>query len=254
MNSSNTHILLRKPELKFKNGLPDYEMVHRKIEALKCISQLNNEVIYVNDFYKQQLHFIGGETVPVFGINPKNLTDVDSNYFINMLKGEDAVFVKNANLAFNELLTNIPRARHKFISSNANYHYTNSENECFAVNVQIIPFLLDDEGNTWMILLRILPTKKNIKRSSQLELTDNKELYEYSAELKSYISKKKVILSPKEKQVLIDSFRGLSEKDIALRYVCSQNTVKTHKRNVMNKLAANNISEAYMTAILQKLI
>lgn len=254
MNNINNHILTRKPALTFKNGLPDYDMVNRKIEALKSISQLNNEVVYVNDYYKNRLYFIGGETVTVFGINPKNLSDVDNDYFINMLKGEDAIFVKNANQAFNELLTKIPSDRYKFISSNANYHYTNNENECFAVNVQIIPFLLDDEGRTWMILLRILPTRKNIQRSSQLELTDTKERYEYSSALKSYVNIKKVILTPKEKQVLIDSFRGLSEKDIAARYSCSQNTIKTHKRNVMNKLAANNISEAYMTAILQKLI
>lgn len=50
-------------------------------------------------------------------------------------------------------------------------------------------------------------------------------------------------LSPKEREVAILTSKGLTVKEIALSLNCSENTVKTHKSNLMRKIDARNAAE-----------
>lgn len=50
-------------------------------------------------------------------------------------------------------------------------------------------------------------------------------------------------VSPREKEVITLIVRGQTNKEIALALDCSENTVKSHKANLMRKLGASNSAE-----------
>ena len=52
------------------------------------------------------------------------------------------------------------------------------------------------------------------------------------------------LLSPRESEVLHEIARGATNKEIAAALVISENTVKTHMRNIMDKLHLANRSQA----------
>jgi DNA-binding CsgD family transcriptional regulator len=60
---------------------------------------------------------------------------------------------------------------------------------------------------------------------------------------KSYTLQGKSILSVRESEILRLSFQGLSSRMVADKLFISQQTVKNHKRNMMEKTSAKNIAE-----------
>lgn len=62
------------------------------------------------------------------------------------------------------------------------------------------------------------------------------------------------VLSPRERQVLALLVEGLSNKKIAERLYISPDTVKTHIRHIMEKLAAADRTDAAVKAVRNKLI
>ena len=64
----------------------------------------------------------------------------------------------------------------------------------------------------------------------------------------------KVILSPRETEILKLVANGLTADEIASQLFVSLDTVETHKRNVLKKLDARNTAEAVAKAIRGKLI
>jgi DNA-binding NarL/FixJ family response regulator len=80
-------------------------------------------------------------------------------------------------------------------------------------------------------ILGFLDTKKG-KSSRIMEETHGKYLLQY-------------ILTDREVEIFEKLLRGESEKDIALDYMISVNTVKAHVRNIYKKLNIHNRREAH---------
>lgn len=51
-------------------------------------------------------------------------------------------------------------------------------------------------------------------------------------------------LSPTEKEVMLLVVQGLSNKEIARELFLSQNTIKTHRKSILQKYNAKNIAQA----------
>ena len=69
---------------------------------------------------------------------------------------------------------------------------------------------------------------------------------------KSYSSNEKAVLSVRESEVLRLSLYGLSSKMIADKLFISLNTVKNHKRNMMEKTSSRNIAELINLSLRNK--
>lgn len=73
------------------------------------------------------------------------------------------------------------------------------------------------------------------------------------SELDSHRVRNYALLSDREEEVLDLVAKGASNKVIAARLFISENTVKTHLRNIMNKLEVENRSQAAVYATRTKL-
>lgn len=63
-----------------------------------------------------------------------------------------------------------------------------------------------------------------------------------------------VDLSPREHEVLVELAQGATTAEIAVKLVISPNTVKTHIRRLLEKLAASDRSEAVSRATAMGLL
>lgn len=61
--------------------------------------------------------------------------------------------------------------------------------------------------------------------------------------------KKEDILTRREKEILIEVMKGLTNRNIAEALYISENTVKNHLRNIMEKLQMNNRVQAATYAL-----
>lgn len=75
------------------------------------------------------------------------------------------------------------------------------------------------------------------------------EFKNFRAEVKTESAHEDAVLSPREEEVLQLVSRGATNKEIALSLFISENTVKTHLSNIMDKLHLANRSQAAAYAI-----
>jgi DNA-binding NarL/FixJ family response regulator len=99
------------------------------------------------------------------------------------------------------------------------------------------------EGNPWIdpVIARILVEKAKQKQDS-LKSHDHKQLIKVS------------ILSDRELEVIELIIEGCSNNDIAKRLYIASATVKTHVCNIMNKLGANDRTQAAVIAMRSGLV
>ncbi|MBE9256981.1 response regulator transcription factor [Dolichospermum sp. LEGE 00246] len=99
------------------------------------------------------------------------------------------------------------------------------------------------EGNPWIdpVIARILVEKAKQKQDS-LKSHDHKQLIKVG------------ILSDRELEVIELITKGCSNNDIAERLYIASGTVKTHVCNIMNKLGANNRTQAVVIAMRSGLV
>ncbi len=99
------------------------------------------------------------------------------------------------------------------------------------------------EGNPWIdpVIARILVEKAKQKQDS-LKSHDHKQLIKVG------------ILSDRELEVIELITKGCSNNDIAKRLYIASATVKTHVRNIMNKLGANDRTQAAVIAMRSGLV
>ncbi|MDK2409664.1 response regulator transcription factor [Aphanizomenon sp. PH219] len=99
------------------------------------------------------------------------------------------------------------------------------------------------EGNPWIdpVIARILVEKAKQKQDS-LKSHDHKQLIKVG------------ILSDRELEVIELITKGCSNNDIAERLYIASGTVKTHVCNIMNKLGANDRTQAVVIAMRSGLV
>jgi DNA-binding CsgD family transcriptional regulator len=124
------------------------------------------------------------------------------------------------------------------------------------VNIYLTPFLFDDNDNMWMLLGRISFSPKHYKNQHILyiDLLDSNERYLLNESRDDFEMTPRPMLTHMEKSVLILCTRGYLQKEVAESLKISINTVKTHKRNLLRKLEADNVSEAYIMSTIHKLL
>lgn len=66
------------------------------------------------------------------------------------------------------------------------------------------------------------------------------------------VSKRRDILTRRERACLILTGRGKSEKEVAQKLAISPNTVRVHIENIKRKLGASNKSHALILALLSR--
>lgn len=64
------------------------------------------------------------------------------------------------------------------------------------------------------------------------------------------VQKRRDILTPRERDCLVLSGRGQSEKEVAQQLSISPNTVRVHIENIKRKLGASNKSHALILALI----
>lgn len=69
-----------------------------------------------------------------------------------------------------------------------------------------------------------------------------------------YLENKEIMLTCREREILILIFNGQTTKQIGQKLVISELTVKTHRQNLLKKLNAHNTPELIKNALSFNLI
>lgn len=114
------------------------------------------------------------------------------------------------------------------------------------VCAKIIPLTLSEKGlPKYCIAITILSPYRS-ETLAEIHKLHSSEYWVYDFNLKKWIKKRGVELTPKELEILHHSSRGLSVDEIANLMGKSKNTINSYKKNIFDKLGVTSISEAIM--------
>lgn len=240
--------------LNLEGVYPDYSSFEQYIEPLKTFLSLNNDLVYIRDLHRNTYPFISSPPTFYTGYTADELMAMGNKLLTTLIGEADRSFLMEFEERYFAFINNLPPERRKHVVVNISHQFMLKNKSFLPATFEVTPFLFDADFNIWMLIGKITLSTKNFKFGALIDMKDTGEKYFYDLKKKKIIQKECVMLTNKEKHILIYSARGYLEKEIAMDLNVSINTIKTHKKNMMKKLSANNVSEAFINATNQKLI
>ncbi len=238
----------------FKDGSPDYDLLKKKIEVLKSAVAISNATVYLRDLYKGNYPFFSLLPTGFTGYSVDELVGFGSEAYQKVLSKEDSDLIHEVEKPMFSYIDNLPPGRKKHAVITTCHNLVHKEGHHYSVLLHITPFMFDDKGNVWVLLFKVSLAPKKFKRFFHIDMLDRKEHFEYNTESREIEKKEFFKLTKAQRNILVISNRGLLEKEMCEELNISINTLKTHKRNILKKLDADNMHEAYYLANLYRLL
>lgn len=244
---------LFKKTLVFKHGEPDYSVYEKQLEAIQSVAKINNSSMLLVDLYKGKINFLSKSNFFLPGYTIDDLSNLGPQIYA-LLKDGDLAFMQAFLKPYIEFRAALPAERRKYMVLSLTNRFTQKDGKKYPIHVQLTPLLFDDACNVWVLLGSISFATKSYQLQSSIDMRDTGEHFEFNLEKTRYEAVTQKLLTPTEKQILMFTSRGYLDKETVDLLNVSINTIKTHKRNILRKLRACNMTEAYLIASTKKLL
>lgn len=122
------------------------------------------------------------------------------------------------------------------------------------LNHKLTPFALAPDGRVWIAICIILPSAHKAPGHALMLHTETDTYYKYDLLCHDWYKKKIKGLSETEREILLLSARGYTEKEIAEQTCKSVNTIKTTKRNLFKRLETDTVVSVWVDIMNRKQI
>ncbi|WP_209390528.1 response regulator transcription factor [Chryseobacterium sp. RR2-3-20] len=223
-------------------------------KTLRGISRTTYGNVFMINYLENRFDFI-----PVLPAYISNLTTADiSKIGLDFLKqistSEDQkilqavrsiMFKFYQNLSFNDRLTH---------TLNFDFHTVNKENKLILLNCKITPVQLTDSGSIWRAVCNLTLSLNKSSGNIQISSAESENIFLYDLKQNRWKKSQKKTLTPKELDVFRYYLQGLSIQEIADIVFLSVDTVKWHRRKLLEKLNVADLNEALAYAVTNNLI
>lgn len=224
------------------------------LEAIKAFARTTYSSIYLIDYQIGGFEFISDNPLFLCGHTAEEVKMMGySFYYKYVLKSDLDLLIKINTVGF-EFFETLPLDERKDYTITYDFHIKNQENNIILINQKLTPIFLTDSGKIWKAVCIVsLSTEKQAGNIKIFKKGSNK-IFVYDLDNNLFKTDEKIVLSPREKEILQLSIRGYNINEIAKALFVSPDTVKFHRKKLFNKIDVNNISEAIMFVTNNKLI
>ncbi|MBO7440574.1 MAG: response regulator transcription factor [Bacteroidales bacterium] len=226
----------------------DYALVMPQLEdLLDNVSQISSSGYYVVDYFKHNFLYVSDSMEYWCGHTAEEIKMLGYDLYTQYVPQDELVILKIINEDIFRQFECIPDTERCKYTISYDFHFV-IDGVKKIVKKHLTPYRLKN-GKIWLALCRI--TLSDSKKVGNAILKKGKEqsYYEYNLETRQWIRKTITKLSDNEKDILRLIAQGLSNKEIGeiLRY--SEQTIKTYRKYLKNKLLTNNTCEAVIYAL-----
>ncbi len=231
---------------------PDYDKIREKIEFLDIYSQMDNQSIYIIDFYKHGYFYYSDSHFFKIYYNLESSQDeaLASKLIMNKDK-QRYLEIKDTMFSFTSAFDVETQKNMRFFSAR---HFKLPSGNVITISNQYQPILFDDHGKIWMMLGSTRILDKSHPTGAYIDFLGTQERYVYVPSQKKFVLQDTLHLSEREESILIYSSQGYTSKEIAEMENISINTVKFHRKNILSRFSVKTIQEAISLAHSHHLI
>ena len=197
----------------------DYRKIHFSINMLEAISRIVYQSFYVIDYFKKNFLFVSANPLFLCGKTPDEIKQMGFRYYLEHVPENEQkllVEIKRAGLAF---LDNIPvNERMKYMLS-FDFHMLNGKRTKL-VNQRVTPVLLTAKGDIWLALCIISLSSQNKPGNIEIMHVGQSVFWKYSLKEHAWRENTDMILTDREKEILLLSAQGFTTKKWQKSSVC----------------------------------
>ena len=226
----------------------DYALVMPQLEdLLDNVSQISSSGYYVVDYFKNNFLYVSDSMEYWCGHTAEEIKMLGFDLYTQYVPQDDLTILKEINEAVFCQLECIPDTERSKYTISYDFHFVINGVKKM-VKKYLTPYRMKN-GKIWLALCRITLSDSQTIGNAILKKGKEQSYYEYILETRQWIRETITQLSNNEKDILRLIAQGLSNKEIGeiLRY--SEQTIKTYRKYLKNKLLTNNTCEAVIYAL-----
>ncbi|MGF7141349.1 response regulator transcription factor [Roseimarinus sediminis] len=224
----------------------DYQRIQPKIEMIERLAEIESSIYAVFDLHKNHYLLQSREQLEIFGLDQKQDQNINFDMHYERIHPNDLAFVLETDNLHYQFLSNLPFNEKKDYKLVYDFRTRNTDGFYIRHLHQSIPLEQDKNGRTWLTLVISHPMSERLPNEKPQRRLINIKTGELHLFNKIDGKASAVILTKREKEVLILISRGYDSYNIADKMRISINTVNNHRQNILRKTRTDNATQAVL--------
>ncbi len=220
----------------------DYQLTQPYVAAAKAIARLSCQSVYIFDYFKNEFLYLSDHPLFLCGQKVEHVKRQGFDFFINYLPLPEVQMLAKIHAAgfrFFNALSNEEKLHH---SISYNFHLLHKSGEIL-VNQKITPVLLDKIGGIWLVLGMVSMASENNTGNVEIIKSGALTRHLYDFDRDEWKPEQHCFVTSREKEIILLSAQGLTNKDISYKLSLSEAAIKFHKSKLFKKLGVSNMVE-----------
>ena len=223
------------------------------IRTIEAMARLNNNSIYIIDFYKKNFLFVSGNPLFLCGFKPEEVKNMGYSFYFNQIPEKEIQLLIKINKAGFDFYSKIPIVQRLQLSISYDFDIIN-HGKNILINHKLTPILLADNGNIWLACCQVSLSSNQQPGNIEAQMEGNPNYWSYSMKTCEWAQLPNILLTDREKEALHLSIQNYDENGIADKMCVDKQTVKFHKQSLFAKFNVKSIAAAIAVAIHRKVI
>lgn len=228
--------------------------IHVYIEAVKALSRLTHESLYIIDYYKKGFEYVSENPLFLCGHTPQEIVDMGYEFYFKYVTESDLKLLITINKIGFDFYETLPFEERKFCTISYDFHIINENGNTILVNHKLTPLFLNPCGKIWKAMCIVSLSRNSTSGNISIYNQTTNVFWIYDVTENKWVIKEKIKLSNRESEILKLVAQGLTIDEIAEKIFVTAATVKFHRRSIFYKLGVNNITEAVSYSLNYKLL
>lgn len=223
------------------------------LEVVKAFARITYKSIYIIDYQKKEFEYVSNNPLFLCGHSAKEVKEMGFSFYKKYIPEADwhlLLKIKDLGYAFYHAQ---PIEQRKNYTLSCDFHLGNPKKQPILVHQELTPLCLTSKGDLWKSICTVSLSTASKAGNVQLFKAGSKQKWKYDFKLNAWQSEQKAIFSTRELQILHWSIRGYTTNEIATLIFVSADTVKFHRKKILEKLQVKRMPEAIRYAIINKL-
>lgn len=222
----------------------DYDFWDKQRESIRQMSRITNSCIFTVDVFKGRYDFASENMADIFGYNPAWLKKIEmqGDLLEEHFHPDDRAQLIHRQIDHSRFIYSLPFENRNDYSQIFQFRMRNRKQEYINVISRQRVIQKDKNGKAWIVMgiMDIAPdqTPSNTIKCTVLNLKTGDTFNPL------LLSSDELLLSNREKEILLLIQKGLLSKEIAGQLGISIYTVNNHRKTILSKLNADNAIEA----------
>lgn len=224
------------------------------LEAVQALARMTYKSIYIIDHQKKVFDYVSDNPLFLCGYSVHEVQKMGFDFYTQCIPDQDRnMLIKIAEAGFHFLYT-IPMEERIQYTLACDFHLKHRQIPLLLIHHEITPLCLTTAGKLWKSICIVSLSTAYQMGNSKIFKLNSTSIWRYDLNHNTWKTEIKPKLSPRELEILQYAIRGYKIHEIASCLYLTSDTIKFHRKKILEKLQVHSIAEAIRFAIVNKLL